>query len=50
MIVNIQNADQKTENAAKNRLENVMEVKKSIPVTMKNKNRKGALNFEHIGS
>jgi hypothetical protein len=50
MSANILNVDRKKANAVKNRLENVMEKKESIPVTVKNRNRKGAVNFENIGS
>jgi hypothetical protein len=50
IIVNIRNVDRKTENAAKNRLRNVMGKKKSIPVIAKKKSRKGAFNFEYLGS
>ncbi len=50
ITVNIRNADQETENAAKNRLKNAMGKKKNIPVIIKKRSRKGAFEFEDIGS
>jgi hypothetical protein len=50
MSANILNVGRKKANAAKNRLENVMEKKESILVIVRKSNRKGAFKFENIGS